>query len=71
MFEPPGRGETSRALRALTKEGGQCVIKMYVRKFEDGGKKMNKNGFESAAKQSVAREVEAYHLVYPELKEHV
>jgi hypothetical protein len=70
-FELAGTGATSRALRALTMDGKHCVIKMYVRKYVDGGKQLNDRKFKADATESVRREVKMYHVIYPELKDYI
>jgi len=71
VFELAGTGMTSRAFRALTVDGKQCVIKMYVRKYIDGGKPLTYAEYKINAEESVHREVETFHIIYPELKEYV
>ena len=70
-FELAGTGVTSRVLRALTMDGKHCVIKMYVRKYVDGGKPLSDTEYKTNARESVRREVETYHTLYPELKDYV
>jgi hypothetical protein len=70
VVELLGVGETSRALRAVTTDGDECVIKMYIRKFEDNVPLSDKK-FVKNASASVAREVSNYHKIYPELKPYV
>jgi hypothetical protein len=65
VVELLGVGETSRALRAVAANGDECVIKMYIRKFEDNVPLRDKR-FEA-----VAREVSNYHKIYPTLKRYV
>jgi hypothetical protein len=48
---------TSRALRALSNDGKEYIIKMYVQKYVDGGKQISKIDFTSATKGSVERQV--------------
>ena len=68
VFELAGVGTTSRALRALSNDGKECIIKMYVQKYIDGGKQISEIDFKSTAKSSVEREVSTYHELYPELR---
>jgi hypothetical protein len=69
MFELAGVGTTSRALRALSNDGKEYIIKMYVQKYVDGGKQISKIDFTSATKGSVERQgALSYHELYPELR---
>jgi hypothetical protein len=67
MFELAVVGTTSKALRALSNDGKECVIKMYVQKYINGGNQSSEIDFKSMAKSSVECEVSAYHELYPEL----
>ena len=69
-FQQLGVGETSQALRAVTEQGHECVIKMYVRMFEDKVL-LDKKEFNGIAKKSVVCELQCYMAVYPELKQYV
>jgi len=68
-----GTGRTSKAFRAVSKEGKQCVIKIYVRKYDESNnfQLIPQRQYEAAAKESVTREVHHYHKLYPELKDYV
>ena len=70
VVEQLGMGETSRALRAVTEKGDECVIKMYVRMYEDNVL-LETSEFEKVAEDSVQRELEHYHAIYEDLKENV
>jgi hypothetical protein len=65
-----GVGKTSRAFRAVTESGHECVIKMYVKKFEEN-RLLPQAEFDKNARESVKREVEHYHKIYKELESQV
>jgi hypothetical protein len=65
VIDVVGSGSTSRAFRAVTSEGGECVIKMYVRKYEEK-KPLSKKVFDERGKAAVKREVDCYHQIYGE-----
>ncbi|KAL3903115.1 MAG: hypothetical protein SGARI_005524, partial [Bacillariaceae sp.] len=65
-----GAGSTSRALRAVTQSGFDCVIKMYVRKH-DGNSPLTDKEFRQAGYDSVTREADQYQKIYPGLESNV
>lgn len=71
VVDKVGAGSTSRVFRALSGDGSDCVIKMYVKKY-DGNRVLTKDEFLTEAKTSVMREVDCYQKVYgDELKDYV
>jgi hypothetical protein len=60
-----GNGSTSKAYRALTMDGRDCVVKMYVRKVDDEGILIDKKTYEKNAKAAVKREVDNFRKIYP------
>jgi hypothetical protein len=65
LIDVVGSGSTSRAFRAVTSKGGECVIKMYVRKYEENVP-LSKKVFDERGKAAVKREVDCYHQIYGE-----
>jgi hypothetical protein len=63
VIDVVGSGSTSRAFRAVTSKGGECVIKMYVQKYEEE-KPLTKKEFDKRGKAAVKREVACYHQIY-------
>ena len=59
-----GVGSTSKVYRALTEDGFDCAVKMYVRRHDDEGKKLEQKDFNEIAKTAVQREVKAYQKIY-------
>ena len=62
-----GTGRTSKAFRAVSmKHGIECVVKMYVRKFDekDNYARISKKQFEKDAQNAVKREKEMYKAIY-------
>ena len=66
-----GTGETSKAYRAVTINGYECVVKMYVKCRDDGKEIFDEKTFDRIAAQAVAKEVKAYNEFYPELNWYV
>ena len=60
-----GNGSTSKAYHALTVDGRDCVVKMYVRKVDDEGILIDKKTYEKNAKAAVKREVDNFRKIYP------
>jgi hypothetical protein len=52
LIDVVGSGSTSRAFRAVTSKGGECVIKMYVRKYEENVP-LSKKVFDERGKAAV------------------
>ena len=72
LVDQLGVGTTSKAYRALTPDGYECVVKMYVKRRGDDKKRLTKKEFEANAKAAVTREVQAYKNIYgDELKGYV
>jgi hypothetical protein len=65
VIDVVGSGSTSRAFRAVTSEGGECVIKMYVQRYEEK-KPSSRKVFDERAEAAVKREVDCYHQIYGE-----
>ena len=67
-----GTGSTSKSYRALTSDGYDCVVKMYVKRRGDNKQQLTKKEFEKSAKEAVKREVKEYETIYgDELKGYV
>lgn len=67
-----GKGTTSKVYRALTEDGYECVVKVYVKRRGDDKKFLSKNEFDANAKAAVTREVQMYKTIYGgELKGYV
>jgi hypothetical protein len=59
-----GMGSTSKVYRALTEEGYDCVVKIYVKRRGDNKVVLTKKVFDAEAQKAVAREVKAYKTIY-------
>ena len=62
-----GTGRTSKAFRAVSMNYGiECVVKMYVRKFDekDNYARISKMQFDKDAQNAVKREKEMYKAIY-------
>jgi hypothetical protein len=61
-----GSGRTSKVFRAVTTKGHECVLKMYVRKFDESENYMPlaKEQFASEARQHTETEQQMYKLIY-------
>ena len=66
-----GMGATSKAYRALTSDGFDCVVKMYVKRRDDKNEFLDWRVFTKIAKAAVRKEVEAFKEIYPDLKQYV
>jgi serine/threonine protein kinase len=67
-----GTGSTSKVYRALTPDGFDCVVKMYVKRRDDDKSILDKSEFDKNAKAAIAREMKAYTKIYgDELKGYV
>ena len=67
-----GSGTTSKAYRAVTEDGDECVLKIYVRRYDEDEKRLiPKDEFTKIGSKAVEKEVENFHKLYPELKQHV
>jgi hypothetical protein len=67
-----GDGSTSRAFRAVTRSGDECVVKMYIRRYDEDRKEVIRRAdFLRQAKAAVEREVQNYHEIYQDLRDHV
>ena len=67
-----GTGSTSKAFYAMTKDGYDCVVKLFVQKHDDDGTMKSKKQFEEDSKTHVTREVDSYYKIYKdELKQYV
>ena len=66
-----GMGATSKAYRAITRNGYECVVKMYVNRHDDNEKLMEDKKFKRKAANAVAKEVKAYRQFYSELNDYV
>jgi hypothetical protein len=66
-----GTGTTSKVYRALTEDGYDCVVKMYVQRRVDK-KLLKEKEFKKKAKSAISREIKAYTTIYgEELKNYV
>ena len=63
-----GSGLTSKAFRAVTENGDECVVKSFVRRYNDNHQLIPTKEFQNMAKEFVKREVRNFHIVYPELQ---
>jgi hypothetical protein len=59
-----GMGSTSTVYRALTPDGYNCVVKIYVKRRGDDKFVLSKRDFDNEANKAVAREVKAYKTIY-------
>jgi hypothetical protein len=59
-----GMGSTSKVYRALTPDGYNCVVKMYVKRRGNNKIVLSKRVFDKEAKKAVAQEVNAYKAIY-------
>jgi len=59
-----GTGSTSKVYRALTLDGFDCVVKMYVKRRGDDKRLLESDDFDKVAKAAVEREVQAYQQIY-------
>jgi hypothetical protein len=61
-----GTGITSKAYHAITMDGFDCVVKLYVRRHNENGSMKKKEEFESESLVHVTREVNHYNEIYGE-----
>jgi hypothetical protein len=67
-----GTGATSKVYRALTEDGFDCVVKMYVQRLGDKKEQLKQKDFEEKSEAAITRELNAYRNIYgDELKEYV
>lgn len=67
-----GTGSTSKVYRALTGDGYDCVVKMYVKRQDDNKKILNKKDFDKNGKKAIDSEFKAYRKIYgAELHEYI
>ena len=66
-----GTGSTSKVYRALTEDGYDCVVKMYVQRRDANKTVLTKKEFTSIANAAVTKEVKMLKQIYKELKEYV
>jgi hypothetical protein len=67
-----GTGSTSKVYRALTLDGYDCVVKMYIKRQDDDKKILTEKKFRDNAKAAITKEYEAYQKIYrDELKGYV
>jgi hypothetical protein len=59
-----GMGSTSKAYLALTPDGYDCVVKIYVKRRGDDKVVLSKKVFDKEANKAVAREVNMYKTIY-------
>jgi hypothetical protein len=61
-----GSGRTSKAFLATTPKGHECVLKMYVRKFDETKNylALSPDQFKKDAKESTTKEQEMYKSIY-------
>jgi hypothetical protein len=62
-----GAGSTSRAYRAIDANGRECVLKFYVRRY-DNNEFLSPKQFRKAGLKAVEEEVANYHKIYPDIK---
>ena len=62
-----GAGSTSRAYRAIDANGRECVLKFYVRRY-DNNMLLSPKQFGEDGLKAVEEEVANYHKIYPEIK---
>jgi hypothetical protein len=67
-----GTGATSKVYRALTEDGYDCVVKMYIKRLNDNKEQLKQTKFEENGKAAITREYNAYIDIYgDELKDYV
>ena len=67
-----GTGNTSKVYRALTSDGYDCVVKMYIKRQDDDKKILEENVFNNIAKEAIDGEYKKYQEIYgDELKGYV
>lgn len=67
-----GTGSTSNVYRALTLDGYDCVVKMYIKRQDDNNKMLTIDEFNRNAKKAINRENTTYKHIYGnELKGYV
>jgi len=67
-----GTGSTSKAFRALTRDGYDCVVKMYIKRQDDDKKILTGKDFRDNAEAAVRKEYQEYQKIYgDELKGYV
>jgi hypothetical protein len=72
LMDHIGTGNTSRVYRALTKDGYDCVVKMYIKRQDDDKKILEEKDFNNKAKEAIDREYKKYQEIYgDELKDYV
>jgi hypothetical protein len=72
LYDHLGMGSTSKVYRALTPDGYDCVVKIYVKRRGDDKIVLSEKEFDKQAKAAVEREVKAYKTIYgDELKGYV
>ena len=62
-------GLSYNVFRAVTDDGYQCVVKMYIREYDDSWQKIGT--FDADGKKAVSREEVMYSKIYPELGPYV
>jgi len=67
-----GTGNTSRVYRALTSDGYDCVVKMYIKRQDDDKKILTAKDFNKITETAIDREYKKYKEIYgDELKGYV
>jgi FtsZ-binding cell division protein ZapB len=59
-----GNGSTSKAYYAMTQDGYDCVVKMYVQSHDDDGNMKSAAKFKTDSKDHVEKEKENYSKIY-------
>ena len=59
-----GTGTTSKVYHALTADGYDCVVKMYVKHQDDDKKILEKKDFDKNGKEALDRELKKYRQIY-------
>jgi Family of unknown function (DUF5898) len=59
-----GNGSTSKAYYAVTEEGFDCVVKMYVQSHDEDGNQKTPRQFKQDSKMCVEKELENYTKIY-------
>ena len=62
-------GPTFNVFRAVTGDGYECVVKMYIKEYDESGRKIRE--FEKNGQKAVKDEKEIYHKLYPNLCSYV
>mmetsp|Transcript_13851 Transcript_13851/g.26076 ORF Transcript_13851/g.26076 Transcript_13851/m.26076 type:complete len:372 (-) Transcript_13851:1861-2976(-) len=67
-----GTGATSKVYRALTEDGYDCVVKMYIKRLNDKKEQLTQAEFDDNGKVAITKEFNAYIEIYgDELKDFV